>query len=913
MSVSWLALLPRHARVHLGTLATLGVLVLVTSFLAAAAPRAVAAGYDDALTKLLTEAPDLRRDINVFGRLPDATNAGDAGLGSAAQLQAMGDDLRSQLPTKLRAMVASTTSTGRSQTFSILDRVVGEPRGSQLINIRYDSDVPGRIRYVQGQPPGPGATTEVFQGGGRSVTRPRIDVAVSRKTAEQMHFDVGHQLLVHTKPGLSPVEEIEFVIRISGIFEPLNPADQVWSHTPSLLEAQLRPVSLGSQEIEATGVLSPESWASFAEMAGSTPRFEWRYRFDFSTITLAQAPGVLAGVQFFTTHLPDLDESLPNLDLTANTDLARLIADFQGEQRTSNTVLSLSTYAVLAVAIAVLALAAQLAADQRRSALALIRARGGSLVQAVGLVMLEVAAVAVPAALLGYLAATATIDTRSPVSGSGRLVAAVLVAAVILPGIFVAWAHRKVGRDERRDLVTVRPSPRRLAAEALVIALAIAGAYTLRERGLTTGAAELGADPFLVSVPVLIALGAGLLALRLYPYPLRALGQVTAARRSAVPFLGVARASREGTTAAVPLLALLMTLALGVFGSVLNTSVTRSQERQTWRDIGADARLDGFGFDDGAVARLGAAPGVNTVIKAYTTDRANLRLLGTTALTVTVVAIEPESYARLARRIGLDVPMPPASSQDGKAGALLSPGLERNYVGRGELSLQWSAANLDIEPAGTIDFFPGIPPIQDLVVIPYQSVADTGTVQPNLLFVDGPGVTTQTLRAAVNQDLVAIGTRADRLAEIRGDPITGLTLGAFQFALLVMAAYSVLAILLGLVLSADRRGLVVSYLRTLGLSQHQSYGMLLLEIGPLVGIAVIAGLTVGLLIAAVVMPGIDLRPFTGADGPPALAIDPTVMLALAAALVVLVGIAMLVDAGLNRRRQLGSVLRVGEQ
>jgi putative ABC transport system permease protein len=910
--VSWLALVRRHARVHLGTLTTLGVLVLVTSFLAAAAPRAVTAGYDDALTDLLAEAPDLRRDINIFGTLPHTT-AADADLESAAKIEAMGDDLRSQLPITLRRMVAETTSTGRSQTFSILDRLVGEPRGSQLINIRYDSDVADRIRYIQGKSPGPGSTTEVFQGGGQSVTRSRIDVAVSRNTAEQMHFDVGNQLLVHTKVGLVPVEEIEFVIRISGIYEPIDPADQVWAHTPSLLEAQLRPVSLGSQEIEATGVLSAESWAGFAEMAGSTPRFEWRHRFDFSTITVAQAPDVLDSVRFFTTHLPDLDENLPAVQLTASTGLDRLIADFQGEQRTAHTVLSLSTYAVLAVAIAVLALAAQLAADQRRSALALIRARGGSLVQAVLLVMLEVAAVAVPAALVGYLAATAAIDTRSPVSGSGRLVAAVLVSAVVLPGIFVAWTHRKVGRDERRDLVTVRPSPRRLAAEALVIALAIAGAYTLRERGLTTGAAELGADPFLVSVPVLIALGAGLLALRLYPYPLRALGQVTAARRSAVPFLGVARASREGTTAAVPLLALLMTLALGVFGSVLNTSVAHSQERQTWRDIGADARLDGFGFDDGAVERLGAAPDVDFVIKAYTTDRANLRVQGTTALPITFVAIEPEPYARLARRVGLDVPMPPVAPQDGRAGALLSSNLASNYAGRGALSLQWSTTNIDIDPVGTIDFFPGIPPGRDLVVIPYQPVADTGAFQPNLLLVDGPGVTTETLRSAVSQDLVAISTRADRLAEVRQDPITRLTLGAFQFALLVMAAYSVLAILLGLVLGADRRGLVVSYLRTLGLNRQQSYGLLLLEIGPLVGIAVIAGLTVGLVIAAVVMPGIDLRPFTGADSPPALAIDPTVMLALAGALVLLVAIAMLVDAALNRRRRLGSVLRVGEQ
>ena len=911
--MTWPKLVLRQARVHLGTLATLAVLVLVTSFLAAAAPRAVTAGYDDAFAELLTEAPDLRRDINVFGSLPDGATAADPGLSTAADLDNLGEDLQSQFPYPLRRLLATTTATGRSQTLSILDRVVGEQRGNQSINIRYDSDVAERIEYVQGRPPGPGGTAEVFPGGGESVTLPRVDIAVSRKTAEQMQFEVGHQLFVHTKGGAAPVPEIELVLRISGIYEPTDPADEVWAHTPSLLEAQLRPLQLGNQEIEATGILSPDSWASFAAMANNTPRFEWRFRFDFSTITVGQAQQVLDAVRFFTTRLGDFDENTQNIQLTGSTDLVDLISDFQGEQRTAHSVLSLSTYAVLAVAIVVLALAGQLAAEQRRGALALIRARGGSLIQAVGLVIVEVGVVAVPAAVLGYVAATAAIPTRSEVPSSLGSVLGVVGAAVLLPAVFAAVSHRRVGRNERRDVVTVRPSSRRLATEALVIGLAVAGAYTLRQRGLTTSTADLGVDPYLASVPVLIALGAGLLALRLYPYPLRALGQLTAARRTAVPFLGVARASREGTTAALPLLALLMTLGLGVFGSVLNTSVARSQEAQTWRDIGADARLEGFGFDDGAVERLKALPEVNAVIQAYSNDRVNLRVSGTTAVPVTFVAIEPEAYARLARRIGLDVPMPPAPDGSGRVGALMSTDLERNYAGRGELSVQWATTTIDIKTVGPIDFFPGVRSGTDLVVIPYQPIADTGAFQPTTLLVDGPGVTTEALRTAVPADLVAISTRVDRLTEVREGPLTKLILGAFRLGLIVMAAYSVLAILLGLVLGADRRGLVVSYLRTLGLSQRQSRGLLLLEIGPLVLLAVLAGLSVGLVIASVIMPGIDLRPFTGADAAPPLAVDPAVLAALAGALVVLVGIAMLVDAGLNRRRRLGSVLRVGEQ
>ncbi|MCI0687870.1 MAG: FtsX-like permease family protein [Sporichthyaceae bacterium] len=911
--MSWAELVWRQARVHRGTLATLGALVLITTFLAAAAPRAVTAGYDDALAKLLQEAPDLRKDITVFGSLAGSQDTAEiAELDTAAKLEQAGEDLGRQIQAPLRQMMGEPIATGRSQTLAILDRLIGAQRGSQFINLRYDSDVPERIRYVEGAAPGAGGTVEVFEGGGASITLDRIDIAVSRRTAEQMKFEVGDQLRVRTKPSLVPIPQIELVARISGIFEPIDAAEPVWSYTPSLLGAQLRPVALGGQDIEATGILSAESYASFARMAGPTPRFVWRYHFDFSQITVAQIDQALNAVNHAVTQIPEIDESTPALNLSAITFLRELITGFEGQRRTAHTILSLSGYAIIAVAIVVLALAAQLAAEQRRASLALIRARGGSLMQATGLVVIEIAMVAIPAAVASYVAATWLVPTRSAVPSSTTGVLVIAAAAVLLPAAFAAFTHRRVAKDERRDLVSIRPSPRRLAAEALVVTLAAAGAYTLHTRGLTTAAEQLGTDPYLVSVPVLIALAAGLLALRAYPYPLRALGQLTSARRGAVGFVGVARASREASPAALPLLALLMTLGLGIFGSVLDTSVSRSMEQQTWRDIGADARLEGFGFDDAAVARLAEVPGVNTVIRSFQTTDADLRIEGITARPVALVAVDSAGYAPLLRRIGLDLPLPPSGAMPGPTGALLSPALAQGFGDNRELSVQWGSSNVDIEIVGTIERFPGVAPGWDLVVLPYEP-AEVAGASPTVLFIDGPDVPGDALRTAAADELVSVATRADRLAELGDNPLTRLILSAFRLGLLALAAYSVLAILLGLVLGADRRGRVVSYLRTLGLSQRQSYGLLLLEIGPLVALAVVAGLVVGLLISLVVSSGVDLRPFTGTADAPPLAVDVGVLSLLAAALIALVAIAIVVDAALNRRRQLGSVLRVGEQ
>ena len=103
------------------------------------------------------------------------------------------------------------------------------------------------------------------------------------------------------------------------------------------------------------------------------------------------------------------------------------------------------------------------------------------------------------------------------------------------PASAASWpiARRPLGQLERDDTPVLRVAPRRIVIELTVVVVAVGATLLLRQRGLSVDpdGSVASADPLLASVPVLSGLAAGILALRLYPLPIRALGWLAAGRR----------------------------------------------------------------------------------------------------------------------------------------------------------------------------------------------------------------------------------------------------------------------------------------------------------------------------------------------------------------------------------------------
>ncbi|WP_344351060.1 FtsX-like permease family protein, partial [Catellatospora coxensis] len=123
-------------------------------------------------------------------------------------------------------------------------------------------------------------------------------------------------------------------------------------------------------------------------------------------------------------------------------------------------------------------------------------------------------------------------------------------------------------------------------------------------------------------------------------------------------------------------------------------------------------------------------------------------------------------------------------------------------------------------------------------------------------------------------------------------------------------ALALLAIGFAVVSGARGRGTVLSRLRTMGLSRGQGRGLLLVELMPVVAVAVVTGAVVGTAVPHLIAPALGLSQFT--DGVSVgVTFDPVVV--GASLVLVLIGMvtALAVETLFNRRLRLGEVLRLG--
>ena len=131
-----------------------------------------------------------------------------------------------------------------------------------------------------------------------------------------------------------------------------------------------------------------------------------------------------------------------------------------------------------------------------------------------------------------------------------------------------------------------RSAARRLVIEGALVAGAAGGLIVARQQGVS------GPDPLTSAAPVLVAIPAGVLAVRLYPVLARGLLRAAGLRRGAVAYLGFARAARTTMISVLPAFALVLVLAVISFGGMVRAAVTRGEVAASWQQVGADAVIN---------------------------------------------------------------------------------------------------------------------------------------------------------------------------------------------------------------------------------------------------------------------------------------------------------------------------------
>ncbi|MEV7088656.1 FtsX-like permease family protein [Streptomyces sp. NPDC093085] len=652
-----------------GTAVALAVLVLFTAFLAAAFPRAVDASGTDGLRREIAGAPASGTVLQLTAPL-SGVETPESALVEAVRPDALGELHRraaarvgEQLPLD-RGESAYGVRTGESLTAT--DPGLPSPDGLPPRFTPFTQNALGAHATVRsGRLPSAAPATDAGTGEAEAAGETEeVEAAVTTDTARVLRLRTGSVLHLHDPYGTPAL-----TVRVTGVVEPHDPEGSYWSaetllRTPGQSADASKPPKF---RWEAGLLLAPGAAPALLGVQAG-PQAYWRFAPDAGQLTASDAPELSRGIASFETGTGLLRlREIAGGYATVETGLGKIVAGHVATSGEIGRVVMVAAVGTGAVAAVVLVMAAGLLAAGRAAELALLRSRGGSLAAIGGRLLAETAVIALPAAGAGLLLAVVTV--RAP-GGETTLRPAVYAAIAVALLTCAAFPLRAVaplrgvraygggaygagsgGSGGRDDLATARPSRRRTVAELTLLVLAAASVETLRRRGTGTGTA----DPLLLAAPVLVALMAALLLVRLYPLPLRYAARPVARLRGAVGFLALARAGRaSAATTALPLLALLIALTTAAFGGSVLAGITEARDRAALLAVGADARITVpgavAGLPAGAAEAVGAVDGVQEVTPIRGDQTARPEGEGKA---FPLIGVDPAAYARLAARLDL--------------------------------------------------------------------------------------------------------------------------------------------------------------------------------------------------------------------------------------------------------------------
>ncbi len=889
-----------------GAAVALAVLVLVTAFLAAAFPRAVDAYETKGLRHDIRTADAGRGAVEVSRPQPGLElprEQRDAEV-RGPELKRVGGALLKALPAPLRADTPSVAHGIRTMK-PVLSTEPWLPRPDTVppqLSYTAQTGLKEHATLVSGAwPTTPAEVTSHSRA---------VQGAVTQETAAALKVKVGATLKLPT------ATRGPLTVTVTGIVAPRDPRGSYWSAEPLLRTPSLvpDPASPFPQNYWTGTVLLAEDAGPALLSTATEPTLFWRIPPDASALTGpdgARLTSVIASLES-GPGLLKVREIAGGTAVVA-TGLGHIVEANARMRDAIGPVIAVAALGIGSVAAVVLVMTGALIAARRKAELALMRSRGGSLRGIGGRLLAETAVTVLPASALGLLLAVLLVGEGRWWPGALAAAGVGLLVCVALPLRTTLQHVRPALHGAREDMVSARPSRRRTVAELTLLVLAVGAVTALRRRGTSTGD---GTDLLVSAAPVLVALIAALVLVRLYPLPLRLAARPMARLRGAIGFLSLARAGRSSAGGALPLLALLLALATAAFGGSVVAGIGDARDDAALTAVGADARISGRseratlpGELDRSVRDLDGVRSAASVRIEYgvalpegAAGDGGADVTGSDAGTGTgggdaedaggsggartaaLVGVDPASYTRLARTTGLpdfpvgrlratgsSAPLPEGakSGPERVLPAIASPAVAARLGGEPH-AVDTLSGDFKVRIVGTLSRVASLASTNFLIV----NSASLEQKTPTTLLLTGtpdPGE----LRAAVGgagKEFV-VQLRSEERARYVNTPMQAGAERIYLAAVAAGAGYALLAVLLSLLQTAPERRTLLARLRTMGLTTGQGRRLLAFEATPQALLAAGGGLLTGWATIALLSPGIDLVPLAlagvaGADTSP---------------------------------------------
>ena len=862
-------------------------LVTLTVFLVALVPRMFSAVTTAELRHQLSAAPPEQLNLTGSGPigLPSVSNAtAETLLGPTDAAIAK---MSSQLPRPLRDGIGAPDWLLRSVGIA-----GSTPKSPSVlaISLAIDLNWAHHVRFVSGEEP------RAFERVSTQDENPNpIEIALSSRTAASIGVEAGDVL----DSGIGPY-------LVSGIYEPSTADDSYWRHATDLnspIELR-RPGEPG--KIQASAFVNPGTIVGLREIFASGTITAWApidpNAYSYADLDqLSMQSGILVAS---LRDLPDFGR------LGFSTALPELLERARQAVSAMSALIALAASGLLGMLIATYALSIQALLRRRHLALGLLSARGAAPAQLRGVAVLEAALVALPGSALAIAAAALVVPERVGLEGWLPPVALALTP-LLMAGWLVAPGSL---RESRRDIAVRSSFALRWVIEVSVAGAAAIALVLLQRRGLVASSDITGIDPLLAATPLLLAVTAGLIALRLYPLAMRMTLAMARARSAPVWAVGSARAVREPAIGSIATLALAIGVTIVVFTIVMISTVGATMENAVRERLGADVLVTAHDLPDSVVDDIRQVPGVDGA--AALTSLSGLTLTDQAGpITVTVLLADPAAL----RNVRPDLPEL-TGAPAGTLPILVSAELAKRIQGT-EVTIEESR----LSTVGVVADSALPKPIGPWLIADRSAAVGLGLggqVPSRILIAlsDHGGdatvaaITGIVLSAQSAQYLASARVTDVRseLAQNRAEPITF----AVEASLVIAAGGSLLLTALVVILasaaSAASRNRVVGILRILGMTGRQVRGLVAWEFGPAVIASIIVGTLVGIGIPFLVTSVLDLRGFFGGTALPSPTIAPLWIAGAVGVYAIAVVGAVLVASALGRRFAPAATLKMGE-
>ncbi|MBX3015036.1 MAG: ABC transporter permease [Caldilineaceae bacterium] len=502
------------------------------------------------------------------------------------------------LPHKLTVRYAKTDNFRLFPTADIAYADVRDPLA--WVNFAFVSDFEGHTTLLEGAYPTP-ATANLED---------PVEVAINDAMADELGLQVGETFMTFRRVELENGSRVvQIPIRISGIWRATNPNEEFWFYRQSVFDNQLF-IPEATFQGRISSLLNDEIAQAL-----------WYIILDGTDIHAGD-------VGWLTSQIAQVQQRAATL--LTNTRLEVSPYDALNRYRVSSRLLNILLYAfsipIVGLLLAFIGLVVGLAVNRQRNEIAVLRSRGATALQILGIAMLEASLLGAMALLAGvpvsqgisqligatrsFLNFSAESDLRVAMTVAtfrfGLVALGVTLFAQVLPSL--GAARYTIVSYKQEQSRTIRPPWwQRAWLDILLLIPAGYGAYLLRQQGSiavvgnTAGSTSSPFEnPLLFLVPALGAFALTLFVLRLLPFIMRLIAWI-ASKMNSVGFLLATRyLSRDPAFYTTPLILLILTLSLSAFTASLAQTLDNHLYDQSYYRTGADVRLVELGRSNAA-------------------------------------------------------------------------------------------------------------------------------------------------------------------------------------------------------------------------------------------------------------------------------------------------------------------------